>query len=191
MTEDSSAVKQPRQSMLYVGGSEKAYRCVCGCNVFSQLMPEIWRCNSCREVFGGEKATDDMLALFNSRGTFQRRVRPWTVAAFGEAAAMDAWERKTRFNEEAIELLQSLGYSKEDVLTMVEDVYANKTPGDPEQEIGGTMVTLASLCNALGYDMHAAGEKELDRCIANIDKIRAKHATKRLRSPLPGEPSRE
>ncbi len=58
--------------------------------------------------------------------------------------------------------------------------------GGLEEEVGGVMNTLAALCSAYGIDMQEAGDIELARCWANIEKIRAKQAAKKIRSPLPG-----
>jgi len=59
--------------------------------------------------------------------------------------------------------------------------------GEPVQEAGGVMVTLAALCLASGLDMHGAGETELARISAPelVAKIRAKQAAKPKHSPLP------
>ncbi len=47
------------------------------------------------------------------------------------------------------------------------------------------MVTLAALCNAAEVGMDDAGEHELDRNWARIDRIRAKQAAKPQESALP------
>ncbi|MCA8120485.1 hypothetical protein LGN07_17320 [Burkholderia cepacia] len=62
--------------------------------------------------------------------------------------------------------------------------------GEPTQEVGGVMVTLAALCLANGLDMHAAGETELARINVpeTVAKIRAKQAAKPKHSPLPEAP---
>lgn len=39
-------------------GSEKYFRCPCGCNVFRQLAPaapRMYRCNACRTIYAGDK----------------------------------------------------------------------------------------------------------------------------------------
>lgn len=61
---------------------------------------------------------------------------------------------------------------------MVSHVFADKTPGDPVQELGGAMVTLAVLAETNKLNMMEAGEVELARCRERIDLIRAKTATK-------------
>jgi hypothetical protein len=47
------------------------------------------------------------------------------------------------------------------------------------------MVTLASLCSAVGLNMDEAGDKELQRNWVRIDDIRKKQAAKPHGSPLP------
>lgn len=173
--------------MLYVGGSEKAYRCACGANVFRKLAEHIYRCNSCRVLVCDEKADDGQIERFESTGrSFQQRVDHWMNICFPPAVSQDVEERNNRLIEEVIEFVQSRGYPKQYILRMVEHVYA-KPPGDPAQEVGGVMVTLAVACTASGLDLQQCAETELERVYENIDRIRAKHAAKKLRSPLPGE----
>lgn len=117
-------------------------------------------------------------------GTFQQRVAPWMDACFGAEISGDRLERGDRFIEEAIELLQANGYPRERIGLLVDYVY-DREPGDPVQEVGGVMVTLAAYCLALRMDMHLAGETELGRVWTKIDKIRAKQAAKPTGSALP------
>lgn len=58
-------------------------------------------------------------------------------------------------------------------------------PGDPTQETGGVMVTLAALCDANHFDMTECAEAELARIWGNVVEIRAKQAAKPKHSPLP------
>ena len=119
-----------------------------------------------------------------SEKSYQRRVEEWLSACFPPAARADREERTFRFLEEALELAQSNGCSREDAIALVQYVYSRPT-GQPELEVGGVMVTLAGLCAAIGLDMDASGEKELQRNWERIDAIRQKQATKPLNSPLP------
>ncbi len=108
---------------------------------------------------------------------FQERTHAWMMECFGAAVVENMDERLHRFLEEAMELAQSLGYTSEQAMTMVDYVW-RRPPGNPAQEIGGTMVCLAALCTQIGGDMDICAEVELTRCHANTDKIRAKHAAK-------------
>lgn len=117
---------------------------------------------------------------------FQDRVRPWLLECFGEMIAGDREERNHRFLEEALELVQAHGCTASEAHQLVEYVYGRPI-GEPVQEVGGVMVTLAALCLANGQDMHGAGEVELARISepAMVLKIRAKQAAKPKHSPLP------
>lgn len=48
--------------------------------------------------------------------TFQERVHDWCVTCFGEIIANDRLNRNHRFLEESLELVQSLGCTKEEAL---------------------------------------------------------------------------
>ena len=87
-----------------------------------------------------------------------------------------------------MELCQSLGMSDGDALQLVDYVYG-RPKGEPKQEVGGTLVTLAFLCEQAGLDMGACGEAEYNRINtpAMMGAIRAKDARKPLQDgPLPG-----
>jgi hypothetical protein len=116
---------------------------------------------------------------------FQARVWPWLIHCFGEQIAHDGQERNHRFLEEALELVQSTGCTASEAHQLVDYVF-NRAVGEPHQETGGVMVTLAALCLAHGLDIHAAGEDELTRVWSKADKIRAKQAAKPDHGPLPG-----
>lgn len=116
--------------------------------------------------------------------TFQRRVREWVVACFGADVADDRAERSHRFVEEALELVQSLGCTREDCLRLVDYVYG-RPAGEPFQEVGGVMTTLAALCAANGLDLESAAEAELARVWTKLEQIRAKQAAKPRGSALP------
>jgi hypothetical protein len=116
--------------------------------------------------------------------SFQQRVQPWMTACFGAEIAGDKIERNHRFLEEALELVQSCDCTAGEAHQLVDYVYGRPV-GEPTQEVGGVMVTLAALCLAQGMDMHAAGETELARIWTKVEQIRAKHAAKPKHSPFP------
>lgn len=120
--------------------------------------------------------------------TLQARVRPWMMACFGPEISADRIERNQRFIEEALELVQACGCTKVDARALVDYVY-NRPQGDINREVGGVMITLAALCLANGFDMHAAGETELARIWTKVDQIRAKQAAKPHNSPYPAVPA--
>ena len=125
--------------------------------------------------------------------SFQSKVVEWMKACFGEddPIAHTVKERSYRFTEEAIELMQATGVTLDEVQALAEWVY-NRPPGEVHQEVGGVMTTLAGLCHARGLSIEAEQWKELTRCWANKERIRAKNEAKRARiggaDALPGMP---
>lgn len=117
--------------------------------------------------------------------SFQDGVTNWLVACFGEVAATDRAERTHRFLEEALEFGQALGCTREEALQLVDYVFG-RPPGEPVQEAGGVLLTLAGACHAHSLDMQAAGNAELARVWEKRDAIRRKHAARPHNSPLPG-----
>jgi len=146
-----------------------------------------------QDEHGLEKAVADAMRLSSERiaaarpdEPFQARVRPWLLACFGEMIAGDREERNHRFLEEALELVQACGCTAHEAHQLVDYVYGRDV-GEPAQEVGGVMVTLAALCLANDLDMHANGETELARIWTKVEAIRAKQAAKPKHSPLPGQ----
>lgn len=115
---------------------------------------------------------------------FQAEVRAWADECFGVEVADDRAERNHRFLEEALELVQATGCMAEEAHRLVDYVYG-RAVGEPVQEVGGVLVTLAALCSANRIDMTAAGAAEVARIWTKIPQIRAKHAAKPRHSPLP------
>lgn len=125
-----------------------------------------------------------------SNDSLQRRVQPWLMECFGPTIAADRKERNHRFLEEAVELVQACGCTASEAHQLVDYVYGRPV-GEPDQEVGGVMITLAALCLANGLDMHDAGERELARIWTMVEKIRAKQAAKPKHSPLPAQPTEQ
>lgn len=120
---------------------------------------------------------------------YQHRVGSWILSCFNQDIAKNKQERVYRFLEEALELAQSLNCSKDDANKLVEYVF-NRPIGNPKNEVGGTIVCIAALCNACGIDMEEAAEDELERVWDIKDKIRKKWEQKQIRiktinDPLP------
>jgi hypothetical protein len=116
--------------------------------------------------------------------SFQARVSMWTERCFGEEISKDKVERNHRFLEEALELVQSLGCTKSEANQLVDYVFGRPS-GEPIQELGGVMVTLAALATASNLKIIECGEIELSRVFDKIEEIRAKQAAKPKHSPLP------
>lgn len=123
---------------------------------------------------------------YDSKLPFQAEVFAWCIACFGEQVTVDKQERGYRFTEESLELAQATGITKDEVLELVNLVFS-KPVGEPKQEIGGTAVTLFALGTSHGLNVNDCADEELSRVWRNIDKIRAKHKSKKTRGPLPGE----
>lgn len=121
----------------------------------------------------------------NKEKTFQKRVKTWLVACFGENFADDDQERDARFLEEALELFQARGRTFEEVVELAKYVYS-RPAGDVEQELGGCMTTLAALSLANNLDMFETGENELSRIWQKVDAIREKQRQKPKNTVLPG-----
>ena len=93
------------------------------------------------EGLGSLSGHDDLWPL-------QSRVLPWMLACFGPTIPFDKTERNHRFLEEALELVQSIGCTQSEAHQLVDYVYG-RPAGEPSQEVGGVMVTLAALCIAV------------------------------------------
>ncbi|EKT4091514.1 hypothetical protein QEG23_000999 [Stenotrophomonas maltophilia] len=122
--------------------------------------------------------------------TFQAGVAEWMGQCFLPSLYSNMTERGDRLLEEVLELLQAHGYDKARVPTLVDYVFGRPV-GDPAQEVGGVMVTLAGYCWVAGLDMHIAGDAELARINQPevMAKIRAKQEAKNalhFDTPLPG-----
>jgi len=115
---------------------------------------------------------------------YQNAVGKWMLACFSDEITSDILERNHRFLEEALELVQSLECTKSEAHQLVDYVF-NRPVGEPKQELGGVMVTLAALSNTWGMQMELEGLEELKRIWKRIPEIRAKQAAKPKYSPLP------
>jgi hypothetical protein len=124
--------------------------------------------------------------MTNVHSSFQQAVRIWVRKCLGARMASDGAQRNHRFLEEALELVQSLNCTASEAHQLVDYVFGRPV-GEPAQEVGGTMVTLAALCDANDLNMCEDGWEELERVNqpAVIEKIRAKQATKPKFSALP------
>lgn len=122
--------------------------------------------------------------MFKYKLPFQLRVHEWMINCFGYDITRDKTERNPRFIEEALELVQACGYTKEDCIKLVDYVFS-RPKGEIYQEIGCVMVTLAALANNYQEIIEVCGETELKRIWNEILEIRLKNINKPKNSPLP------
>ena len=110
---------------------------------------------------------------------FQERVSRWIVKCFPDNICTSKKERAQRFLEEALELAQAEGISRDNATEMVAYVYGRRA-GQTSQEVGGVMNTIAALCWNAGIDLEDAAMAEMERVERPeiIEKIRAKHKAK-------------
>ncbi|WP_287915913.1 Lar family restriction alleviation protein [Comamonas sp.] len=139
------------------------------------------RCTSCSALAAPQPAAQQ----------FQARVGEWLIECFGHDIAHDGMERNHRFLEEALELVQSLGCTASEAHQLVDYVYGRPV-GEPVQELGGVMVTLAALCFAHELDMAAGAEKELSRICdpVTMAKIKTKQAASHVTHHCPSQQRR-
>jgi len=130
----------------------------------------------------------------DSGAALQPRVAAWMAECFIPTLYANMTERGDRLVEEVFELLQSKGYDRSRIPTLVDYVW-NRPVGEPAQEVGGVMVTLAAYCAVAGLDMQRDGAAELARITRPevMAKIRAKQEAKnalQFDTPLPGDAGR-
>ena len=112
-----------------------------------------------------------------NRDNRQRAVLQWVSDTFGEPATA-VEERVLRVLEEAVELAQAEGVTRDRARSVVDYVFS-KPPGDPSQEVGGLGVTLLAYCEASGLLADTEEQHEFDRVIAMDPTLfRARHNKK-------------
>ena len=158
----------------------------------------VWVFNSAQQIAAwfewatGDRKPEDWEQASRRAGRhgFQGRVARWMARIFQPSLYCDMTERGDRLLEEVLELLQSKGYDPARVQTLVDYVYGRPV-GEPAQEVGGVMVTLAAYCSMADLDMLAEGARELSRIEQPeiMERIRKKQEAKRalcFDTPLPG-----
>ena len=89
--------------------------------------------------------------------SYQQRARDWLEHCFGRDRADDPISRNHRFLEEALELVQALGCTKDEAHQLVNYVFG-RGKGSPEQEVGGVRLSLSGLTACHRIDEQAAAE---------------------------------
>jgi hypothetical protein len=116
--------------------------------------------------------------------TFQASVTDWLHECFGPNVVKDKLGRTHRFLEEALELSQAAGCTRDEAIVLVDYVFS-RPAGQLHSEVGGALVTLAGVAEAHQLDLFDAGEVELAKNYRRIDEIRKKDKRKPTDSPLP------
>ncbi len=118
----------------------------------------------------------------------------WAIRCFGKEHVLNRAIRGLRTLEEAAELAQALGVPEDKAAKCIQTVYSRPV-GDPEQEIGGVLQTLAVLCESMGVDRDELFERELRRCLAkNPEHFRKRNQEKLdlgLDTPIPPPSDRD
>ena len=114
-----------------------------------------------------------MVKHLGHAGTLQQDVEDWSNACFGPERLDDQHLTAVRFVEEALELAQAAGVTQREV-TQVSQYVFNRPVGEMRNEVGGTYITLANLCNSFVIDMEAAARETLRSCWKRIEQIRSK-----------------
>jgi NTP pyrophosphatase (non-canonical NTP hydrolase) len=120
--------------------------------------------------------------------TLQLESEVWFTSTFNRSPTdpKQLMDRANRFFEEALELYQAVGTSKEAALQLVEYVYARPV-GEVRQEIGGAILTLSLLASAAGLTLDDTWAQAINDGYRRQEKIRAKDKAKRAGNPLPGD----
>lgn len=97
--------------------------------------------------------------------TLTRIAWNWGVRCFGLGHMTDWTLRALRFGEESVEVMQSLGVTRDKAHQLVDMVY-DRPVGEIERELGGSLVTLACLCHSRGESMEDLLEREIQRVLS-------------------------
>lgn len=135
---------------------------------------------------GAHLFTDSDIVNGLEAGSYQARAAIWLETCFGEVGSPTRKQKRAwRFAEESIELAQAIGVKEEEFKDLVSYSFS-RAMGEPHQEVGGVMLTLAGVCESNGLSLNECAEAELARVWTKVDAIRAKNARQAEGSPLPG-----
>lgn len=97
----------------------------------------------------------------------------WVRRCFGDSHFKNVHIRSLRNVEETVELAQAIGVPRDKILLCVNKVY-DKPEGNIENEIGGSLLTLVVLCEAMGKDPEEMLGNEVRRVLAKSPEFFAK-----------------
>lgn len=127
-----------------------------------------------RDVGFNQKS--ERLKMYDS-ATLAQRTSQFLLDCWPDNPVIEPKVRVLRFLEEALELAQSMGITREKALEQVEYTFGREI-GDPKQEFGGTVFTLTNVGVALGLDLVTEGYRAVDEAYDRIEKIREKSKSK-------------
>ena len=114
-----------------------------------------------------------------SNQNINQRIETWLTAVVGADWREHKEERATRFLEEAIELCQTLGVTKEQINIMLDYVYARPS-GTLTEELTGVYVTLNALTSSHNMELVPAVEKQFEYYESRVAEYQ-KHRDNKLR----------
>jgi NTP pyrophosphatase (non-canonical NTP hydrolase) len=109
--------------------------------------------------------------------TWQRLVGRWTELVFRDRfAEVTPRIRVMRLLEEALELAQAEDVPVTDAIIILNQVY-DRPKGEPSQELGGVVITLANYAETAGLDLEEAFYSEFTRIMdpAIMEKVRKRN----------------
>lgn len=108
----------------------------------------------------------------------QKKVVALGASIFGVENMTSRDERMIRFLEEAGELVQAGGMTREMAHRMIDYAYDRPKETEIHKEIGGVQITLLALAEAFGEDVQQAYLTEFKRVQDKAEQCRAKHLAK-------------
>ncbi len=102
---------------------------------------------------------------FGGRDQRQQVVFNWVERVFGAGIARNVIERATRVLEEAIEVAQAAGVTRETALAVLSRCYGRDV-GDVRDEVANLSVTLLALCGTLKVSAETLERDEIERILA-------------------------
>ncbi|AFU88036.1 hypothetical protein CcrColossus_gp166 [Caulobacter phage CcrColossus] len=107
----------------------------------------------------------------------QTNLADWLERCLGKKTLNSRKDRAIRVLEEAIELAQAAGISREKALEQLNHTYG-RPKGRPYQEIAGVLNAALLTAEAYGYDGLTLGVEEWRRVENKMDLIREKNRSK-------------
>jgi hypothetical protein len=152
---------------MYKGGGrcwEAGYAMGLGKRVYAVGAREIIFCHH-PEVLSFAGLDEMMWHLGNNPlVTRPRQMLDWCYKTFGSVAPGHV-ERATRLLEEAVELAQCAGVTRQTAQRLIERVFS-RPPGKMAQEVGQVQNLLECFAECVGLDAAHEGRREFDRCRA-------------------------